>query len=289
MAVSLAILTDRLRWEEKALYSAASSAGLRASIVDVKANSVDLSDESSLPEEVRGSDVVLQRCVSHYRGLYYAAILERFNRVVINSFNTTLVTGNKLLTSLELVKKGIPTPKTYVAFSDDAAIAFMERHGYPVVVKPVVGSWGRLVTKVDDRDDASALVEFRRMINDPTYQVYYLQEYVRRPPRDLRAVVVGDELVAAEYRYQPPDDWRTNIARGGRAEPARLGDAEREIVLKAAEAVGGGVLGVDAMETEEGLLVHEVNGGLEFHGVSAATGVDVAAKIIEYAVKVARR
>ncbi len=289
MANIISILTDRLRWEEKALYAAALNAGLKASIVDVKSNSIDISDESTLPAEVREADVVLQRCLSHYRGLYYTAILERFNRRVINSFTTSLITGNKLLTSLELVKNGVPTPKTYVSFSDESALEFMERHGYPIVVKPVVGSWGRMVTKVDDRDDANALVEFRRLISDPTYQVYYLQEYVRRPPRDLRAVVVGDEIVAAEYRYQPPGDWRTNIARGGRAEPAYLGDGEREIVLKAAEAVGGGVLGVDAMETDEGLLVHEVNGGVEFHGVSLATGVDVAAKIIEYARRVARR
>jgi len=289
LANSLSILTDRLRWEEKALYTAALNMGLSASIVDVKSSSIDISDESTLPAEVRDSDVVLQRCVSHYRGLYYTAVLERFGRRVINSFMTSLMTGNKLLTSLELVKRGIPTPRTYVSFSDESAVEFMERHGYPMVVKPVVGSWGRMVTRVDDRDDANTLVEFRRMLQDPTYQVYYLQEYVRRPPRDLRAVVVGDDVVAAEYRYQPPDDWRTNIARGGRAEPVSLKGHDREIVLKAAEAVGGGVLGVDAMETEDGLLVHEVNGGVEFHGVTHATGVDVATKIIEYARSVAKR
>ena len=289
MANSLSILTDRLRWEEKALYTTALNMGLRASIVDVKSSSIDISDESTLPMEIRDSDVVLQRCVSHYRGLYYTAVLERFGRRVINSFMTSLLTGNKLLTSLELVKRGVPTPRTYVSFSDESAVEFMERHGYPMVVKPVVGSWGRMVTKVDDRDDANMLVEFRRMLQDPTYQVYYLQEYVKRPPRDLRAVVVGDDVVAAEYRYQPPGDWRTNIARGGRAEPVSLEGHDREIVLKAAEAVGGGVLGVDAMETDDGLLVHEVNGGVEFHGVAHATGVDVATKIIEYARGVAKR
>jgi [lysine-biosynthesis-protein LysW]--L-2-aminoadipate ligase len=289
LANAISILSDRLRWEEKALYKSALSMGLKASIVDAKSHTLDILDESSLPAEVRESDVVLQRCVSHYRGLYYAAVLERFGRLVVNSFSTSLISGNKLLTSLELAKRGIPTPRTYVSFSDDSAVEFMDRHGYPMVVKPIVGSWGRMVAKVDDRDDASIIVEFRRMLQDPTYQVYYLQEYVRRPPRDIRAVVVGDSVVAAEYRYQPPDDWRTNIARGGRAEPANLREDEREIMLKAAEAVGGGVLGVDAMETEEGLLVHEVNGGVEFHGVSRATGIDVASKIVEYVKSIARR
>ncbi|MGC8969185.1 MAG: lysine biosynthesis protein LysX [Conexivisphaera sp.] len=289
MASSIAILSDRLRWEEKALYTSALNMGLKASILDVKSHSLDISDASSVPAELRDSDVVLQRCVSHYRGLYYTAVLERFGLTVVNSFTTSLISGNKLLTSLELVKRGVPTPRTYVSFSDESALEFMDRHGYPIVLKPIVGSWGRMVAKLDDKDDANMVVEFRRMLQDPTYQVYYMQEYVRRPPRDLRAVVVGDEVVAAEYRYQPPDDWRTNVARGGRVEPARLSSAEREIVLKAAEAVGGGVLGVDAMETEEGLLVHEVNGGVEFHGAARATGVDIASKIIEYARKLARR
>jgi len=289
LANSISILIDRLRWEEKALYASAVDAGLKASLVDVKSHSMDISDRSSLPEDLRGSDVVLQRCISHYRGLYYSAVLEAFDYRVVNSFMTSMVSGNKLLTSLRLVKMGVPTPRTYVSFSDESALEFMERHGYPIVMKPIVGSWGRMVAKVDDKDDANTVVEFRRMIQDPTYQVYYLQEYVRRPPRDLRAVVVGDSVVAAEYRYQPPDDWRTNIARGGRAEPVKLDAGDAEIVLKAAEAVGGGVLGVDAMETEDGLLVHEVNSGVEFHGASRATGVDIAAKIVEYARGIIRK
>ena len=286
MATRLAIVYDRLRWEEKQLYTGALGAGVEVTLVDAKTNGLALSDDLG---KWRDEDVVLQRCISYYRGLYYTAILESMGVPVINKFGTSLVGGNKLLTTLKLVKAGVPTPHTYAAFSDESALNLMEDMGYPVVVKPIVGSWGRLIARIDDRDDAGLLIEARRLSPDPLQHIYYLQEYVDRPPRDIRAVVVGDDVVAAIYRYQPPGDWRTNVARGGRVEAARLAGEQREIILKAAEAVGGGVLGVDAMEARDGLLVHEVNNTVEFKGASQATGVDIASRIVEYAKAIGSR
>ncbi len=280
MVTRLAIVYDRLRWEEKKLYTSAKDAGVEVTLVDAKTNGLTLFDDVG---RWKDEDVVLQRCISHYRGLYYTAILESMGIPVVNSFETSLVSGNKLLTTLKLAKAGVPTPRTYAAFSDEAALNIMESIGYPVVVKPIVGSWGRLIARIDDRDDASLLIEARRLSSDPLQHIYYLQEYVDRPPRDIRAIVVGEDVVAAIYRYQPPGDWRTNVARGGRVEAAILTGEQREMILKAAGAVGGGVLGVDAMEAREGLLVHEVNNTVEFKGASQATGLDIASRIVDYA------
>lgn len=282
MTRRLVILYDRLRWEEKALLNAARAAGLEAKMVDAKSRHLTVTN--GLPGETltEFNGVVLQRCISHFRGLYYTAVLESKGVRVINDFYSSLVSGNKILTSLRLVERGVPTPKTYLAFSEDSLLSLADELGYPLVLKPIVGSWGRMVAKISSRDQVLLVVEMRKLIPDPLQHIYYIQEYVERPPRDIRAIVVGGEIVAAIYRYQPPGEWRTNVAIGGRAEKAMLDKESKEVILKAAEAVGGDVLGVDAMESKDGLLVHEVNGTVEFRGASQVSGVDVAARIIDY-------
>ena len=156
-------------------------------------------------------------------------------------------------------------------------------------MKPVIGSHGRLVSLVDDVSLAKALLEHEEAMGDGLHRVHYVQEYVPKPSRDIRAVVVGGEVVASIYRYAPEGEWRTNVAIGGRAEPCRLTPEAEELALRAAEAVGGEVVGVDMMEGRDGLLVNEVNPTVEFRGASQATGVDVAAKVIEYLRGAARR
>ncbi|MEM1985561.1 MAG: lysine biosynthesis protein LysX [Nitrososphaeria archaeon] len=283
--MKVSILYDIIRWEEKALYDAGKKLGIEVEMVDVKEKEFDLTKNAS----TEFGDIALQRSVSYYRNIHTTAYLEYKNIKVINSLNTAIITGNKMFTTLVLQKHNIPTPKTIVAFTSETAMKiFKEEFGGRAVLKPVSGSWGRMVALLNDEAAAQAVLEDRDYMY-PMYQVYYMQEYVNRPPRDLRIFVIGDEVVTGIYRYQPENDWRTNTARGGKAVKCEITDEIRELALKASKAVGGGVFGVDMMESPNGLIVHEVNNTTEFKNTVPATGVDIPKLIIEYVIKEARR
>jgi [lysine-biosynthesis-protein LysW]---L-2-aminoadipate ligase len=282
--VQLGITFDRLRWEEKALKQAAESAGLKTSLIDVKSLNFEVGKKR--PEF---GDVVLQRCISHYRSLLLSQTLEGSGLRVINSHSVAEVCSNKLATSIALSRAGVPTPRTYLALSSDAVEAAAEELGYPLVLKPFVGSWGRMVAVVKDKATLQALVEYKEELANPIEHMYYLQEYIHRPPRDIRAIVAGDRLVTCVHRYAPPGEWRTNVARGGTSEAFRPDEELKEIVHKASEAVGGGVLGVDAMETSSGYVVHEVNNTVEFRGAQSAVDVDIPKRIVEYVAHTVKR
>lgn len=279
---TLSLLYDRIRTEEKLIINAAEKKSIELRPIDAKEFHLTVTDLEK--ERELFGDVVLERCVSHFRGLHLTAALEGKSIKVINSYQVSSICGNKLLTSIVLAKNGIPTPKTLVAFTKEEAMRAVEELGFPSVIKPIFGSWGRLIAPLKDRETAQAILEHREEMGNPLYQIYYIQEMIKRPPRDIRSVVVGDEIVASIYRYSAPEDWRTNIARGGKAEVCKLTDDMKEVILKAAGAVGGGVLGVDAMETEGGIVIHEVNSTVEFKGVMSASEVDIPSKIIDYAI-----
>jgi [lysine-biosynthesis-protein LysW]---L-2-aminoadipate ligase len=235
-----------------------------------------------------GYHLVLQRCVSYFRNLHSTAALEHGGHRVVNSFACAQTCGNKLFMTLELKKHGVPTPRTALALSEEAALRTAEDLGYPVVLKPVIGSWGRLVALLKDGDAARAVVEDREHMF-PLYQVYYLQEFVRRPPRDIRSFVIGGRTVAAIYRNSGGSDWRTNTARGGKAEPCKVTKELDDLSIRAAEAVGAEISGVDLMETSNGLTVHEVNNTTEFKNTVPATGVDIPGLIIDYLISLQKR
>ncbi len=232
--------------------------------------------------------VVLQRCVSYFRNIHSTAALESAGHRVVNSFSCAWVCGNKLFGSLALVKGNVPTPKTVLAMAESSALRSVEEIGYPAVLKPVVGSWGRLSALLRDRDAAKAVVEDREQMF-PLYQVYYLQEFVKRPQRDIRSFVINGQTIAAIYRYSGPSEWRTNTARGGRAEECRVTPELNELSVRAAGAVGGEFVGVDLMEGKDGLLVHEVNNTTEFKNTVPATGVDIPGMVIDYLISVQKR
>lgn len=235
-----------------------------------------------------GDHMVLQRCVSYFRNVHSTAALEASGHRVVNSFACATTCGNKLFGSLALLGAGIPTPPTRLALSTEGALKAADSLGYPVVLKPVVGSWGRLSALLKDGDAATAVLEDREHMF-PLYQVYYLQKFVGRPPRDIRSFVVGGDTVAAIYRSSDGRDWRTNTARGGKAEACKATGEVAELSVKAAEATGGEIVGVDLMETEDGLVVHEVNNTTEFKNTVPATGVDIPALIVDYLVSVQKR
>jgi [lysine-biosynthesis-protein LysW]--L-2-aminoadipate ligase len=283
--VKVSITFDRLRWEEKALSEAAEKAGLEASLVDSKGLVFEIPKKH--PDL---GDVVLQRCISHYRSSILTLMLEGAGLRVINSYAVAETCSNKLATSIALANAGVPTPRTLLALTSEAAEEAAERMGYPLVLKPFTGSWGRMVTVVRDRATLQSLIEYKEELANPQEQhMYYLQEYVKRPPRDIRAIVAGDSIVACVHRVAPPGEWRTNVARGAVSKAFKPSSELRELILKAAEAVGGGILGVDAMEPESGYLVHEVNNTVEFKGAQSAVDTDIPAQLIRYVAQVARK
>ncbi len=283
--MKVSITFDRLRWEEKALSEAAEAAGLEASLVDVKGLIFEIPKKH--PDL---GDIVLQRCISHYRSSLLTQTLEGAGTKVINSYAVAETCSNKLATSIALANAGVPTPRTLLALTSEAAEGAAEKLGYPLVLKPFTGSWGRMVTVVRDRETLQSLIEYKEELANPAEQhMYYLQEYVRRPPRDIRAIVAGDSIVACVHRIAPPGEWRTNVARGATSTAVKPDHELKEIILSAAEAVGGGILGVDAMEPESGYLVHEVNNTVEFKGAQSAVDADIPAQLIKYVAQSARR
>jgi len=283
--VRVSITFDRLRWEEKALSGAAEAAGLEASLVDSKGLIFEIPKKR--PDL---GEVVLQRCISHYRSSTLTLMLEGTGTRVINTYAVAETCSNKLATSIALAKAKVPTPRTFLALTSEAAEEAAEKLGYPLVMKPFTGSWGRMVTVVRDRGTLQSLIEYKEELANPQEQhMFYLQEYVRRPPRDIRAIVAGESIIACVYRIAPPGEWRTNVARGAVSKAFKPDSDLKELILKAAEAVGGGILGVDAMEPESGYMVHEVNNTVEFRGAQSAVETDIPAQLIRYVAQVARK
>jgi [lysine-biosynthesis-protein LysW]--L-2-aminoadipate ligase len=267
-------------------------------IIDAaKKDQIDLRlfDTNSIPIEVTSDhgnngfpDVMLQRCMSYFRSLHVTAALESLGVHVVNSFKATSICGNKLLASMRFREEKLPTPRTFVAFTEKSALEALDRLGYPAVLKPVVGSWGRLVALIKDVDSAKSIIESREYLH-PIQQIYYLQEKVKRPERDIRCYVIGDQVVAAIYRYAPSGDWRTNTALGGQAAKCPVTPELEELSVRAAEAMGGGAFGVDLMETQEGLMVHEVNHTTEFKNTVRVTGVNIPKLLLDYTSQQAKR
>ena len=285
--MKLAITFDRLRLEEKELQKEAEKAGCKSELIDVRKLSFNVTGKKL----TNGfGDIVLQRCISYYRSIFLARILENFGIRVINSTKVSEACGNKLVTSMLLAKAGVPTPKTYVALDSESVFETAEKVGYPVVIKPFTGSWGRMVDIAKEPQTLGTIVEYRESMQSPVEHMYYIQEFVKRPPRDIRLIVAGDEVIAAVYRNAPKGDWRTNVARGGTTTGFKLNKEIEDITLKAAKAVGGGILGVDAMESKDhGYTVHEVNNTVEFKGAQGATEHRIAKKIVEYVIREAKR
>jgi [lysine-biosynthesis-protein LysW]--L-2-aminoadipate ligase len=278
---TLGLFYTIIRPEEKWILEAAANRGLAVERLH--------DEEVTFPLVRNGfkADLVLNRSVSHSRSLYALRFFEHYGVPTVNPYDVVALCGDKVLASLRLAEAGIPTPRTVVALTPEAARKALDEVGYPAVLKPPVGSWGRLMAKVDDAEEAEQIIEHKAALGSPMHSIFYVQEYVEKPERDLRAFVVGDEIVAAMSRHSK--EWRTNAARGATAEPLDPTDEMEDLALRAAKAVGGGVLAVDLMESADGLVVHEVNPTPEFRALTGATGVDVAGRILDYVEGVAKR
>lgn len=281
--MKIGILLSRVRVEEKWLFEALDKRALAYDRLDDREVKFDL----ARPGAWLDYDVILERSISFGRGLYATQILNHWGIPTVNTAQVALTCGDKLTTSAALQAAGVPQPNVQVAFTPESALEMIEAMGYPVVLKPVIGSWGRMVSKVNDREAAEALLEHREVLGNYQHQIYYVQEYIRKPGRDIRAFVVGGQTIAAIYRTSP--HWITNTARGGQGSNCPVTPDLNAICLAAAQAVGGGVLAIDVLEdTERGFLINEVNHTMEFHTSVPTTGIDIPGHVIDYVIEIGK-
>ena len=234
-----------------------------------------------------GFDVVIERCINHSRAVHALKIFGDFGIPTVNTYEVAEVCGSKFLTTQALIKTRVPTPRCYMAFTPESALAAMDELGYPCVIKPNTGSWGRLISKINDRDAAEAVLEHKQILGSYHHSIFYIQEYVEKRGRDIRSFVVGDRCIAAVYRYSP--HWITNTARGGKTENCPITDELGDVSVRAAKAVGGGIVAIDVFETPAGLSVNEVNYTMEFRNSITVTGVNIPARVVDYVLEVGRK
>src|SRR5512146_2855748 len=281
--MKIGILLSRGRGEEKWLLEAMEKRGLVFERIDDRETNFDINQPGSWTEY----GAVLERSLSFMRGLYSTQILNAWGVPTVNMSHVAATCGDKLATSAALARAGIPQPRVKIAFTPEAALNAIEELGYPVVLKPTVGSWGRLLAKITDRDAAEAILEHKDTLGSFQHSVFYIQEYIHKPGRDIRSFVIGDRTVCAIYRSSP--HWITNTARGGKAEVCPVTPEINEISVRAAQAVGGGVVAIDILEDpERGFLINEVNHTMEFHSTVPLTGVDLPGMLVDYAVSIVK-
>ncbi len=278
--MKVGILYSRVRVEEKLLIEALEKRGIPYDLLDDREIILDMGRPGL------NYDVILERCINHSRAISALRILNDWGIPTVNTYEVGEICGNKLLTTSALFRAGVPSPRTVVAFTTESALQAIEEMGYPVVLKPAIGSWGRLLSKINDREAAETVLEHKQILGSYHHSIFYIQEYIRKPGRDIRAFVIGDEAICAIYR--DAEHWITNTARGGHASNCPVTSELNAISVAAAKAVGGGVLAVDVLEDpHRGYLVSEVNYTMEFRNSIAPTGVDIPNRIIDYVVAVA--
>jgi [lysine-biosynthesis-protein LysW]--L-2-aminoadipate ligase len=268
----VALVASRMRLEEKLVLAALDTRGLTAVVVDDRALAARLDDPAPR------WDVVLNRSLSAQRRHVVGQLCGLWDVPVVNAPDVIRTCDDKVATSIALHRRGVATPVTAVGLSPDAGIDAIESTGYPSVVKPVNGSWGRLLARVNDQDAAEAVLAHRFAAPSPQLKVVYAQEFVRTPGRDIRVLVAGGHVVAAAYRES--GHWAANRARGGVMRACPVSVELEKLSLAAAEAVGGGFLGVDVLERADGLLVTEVNGTPEFAGLADTCEHDIAGALV---------
>ncbi len=287
----IGILITHIRAEEKLLINAFQERGLQPDIILDRDLNFDVTGTAAqlAPSGVSWSDydIIVERAVSTSRGLYALALLNSWGVNTINRYDTAAICADKLRTSIALAQAHVAQPATRVSFDPDTTLQSLSDLGYPAVLKPVTGSWGRLLARVNDPETAEAIIEHRQTLGDYNHHVYYAQEYVNKPGRDIRAFVIGDRTICAIYRTS--QHWITNTARGGQATNCPITPELDHICTQAAQAVGGGILAIDVLEDADGrLLVNEINHTMEFRNSSAPTGVDIANEVVSYTLEQAR-
>ncbi|MBP7960709.1 MAG: lysine biosynthesis protein LysX [Caldilineaceae bacterium] len=285
--MQVGILYSRVRAEEKLLFEAFEKRGVDFELVDDRNIVFEISGGQSFGDQYKKFDVVVERCINHSRALYSLRILNDRGIPTVNTAHVADVCGNKLQTTSALTAAGVPSPRTLVAYTPESALEAIEALGYPVVLKPAVGSWGRLLSKLNDREAAEAVLEHKEVLGTYHHSIFYIQEYIQKPMRDIRAFVVGNETICAIYRDSA--HWITNTARGGKSSNCPVTPELNDLCVRAAKAVGGGVVAIDVLEDPgRGLLVNEVNYTMEFRNSILPTGIDIPDRMVDFSLRVAK-
>jgi [lysine-biosynthesis-protein LysW]--L-2-aminoadipate ligase len=282
--MNVGICYSRIRKDEKLLLEELRDRDHDVEKVDVRRERFGL---EAGPEAFESVDLLVDRCLATSRSRYVTRFADAYDVPIINSAETARICADKVENSLALASAGVPTPTTEVAFTTEAAMEIVEDFGYPCVLKPVVGSWGRLMAKLDSRSAAEAVLEHKETLGHYEHKVFYVQEFVEKPGRDVRVLATDGDPVAAMVRSA--DHWLTNAAKGADTAPFDLDDEALALVEAASEAVGGGLLGIDLMETgvdddgnPTGYTVHEVNHTVEFKALDDVVDVDVPAAVVDW-------
>lgn len=285
--MKIGVIYSRVRAEEKLLFTALAQRGVEFDLLDDQEMIFEITGGQRCAEQYSQYDIVVERCINHSRALYSLRILNDRGIATVNTAQVADICGNKLQTTSALTAFDVPQPRALVAYTPESALKAIETMGYPVVLKPAVGSWGRLLSKINDRDAAEAILEHKDVLGSYHHSIFYIQEYIAKPGRDIRAFVVGDETICAIYRNS--EHWITNTARGGKSSNCPVTPDLNDICVRAAKAVGGGVVAIDVLEDpDRGLLINEVNYTMEFRNSIAPTGVDIPGRMVDFTLQVAK-
>lgn len=280
----VAMILSRIRLDEKYLLEAFEKRGIEVDRIDDRELILNVTD---ILTRLKDYDVVVERCINHSRALYILDVLNAHGIKTVNSYEAANICGDKMKNSVALYKAGVPTPQVRVAFTAASALQAIEEMGYPVVLKPCVGSWGRLISKINDRDSAEAILEHKEVLGSYHHSTFYIQEYVEKGGRDIRAFVIGGRTIAAIYRDS--EHWITNTARGGKASKCEVTSELNDICVRAARACGGGMLAIDVFEMPDGTYsINEVNYTMEFKNSIETSGVDIPGLMADYVIAVGR-
>ncbi|MEZ4664342.1 MAG: lysine biosynthesis protein LysX [Caldilineaceae bacterium] len=285
--MKVGILYSRVRAEEKLLFEAFQKRGVDFDGIHDDGIIFEITPGHRYAEQYSAYDVVVERCIGHGRALYSLRMLNDRGIPTVNTAQVADICGNKLQTTSALTAHGVPSPRTVVAFTPESALEAIEELGYPVVLKPAVGSWGRMLSKLNDREAAEAVLEHKEVLGTYHHRIYYIQEYINKPMRDIRAFVIGDETICAIYRDS--QHWITNTARGGKSSNCPVTPELNDLCVAAAKAVGGGVVAIDVLEDpDRGLLVNEVNYTMEYRNSILPTNVNIPDRMVDFTLKVGK-
>ncbi|MCH4814856.1 MAG: lysine biosynthesis protein LysX [Saccharolobus sp.] len=281
--MKVALVVDIIRQEEKLIIKALNERQIDYDVINVGQEPIPFNKALSK------YDVGIIRPVSMYRALYSSAILEAAGVHTINSTDAISTCGDKILTYSKLFRNGIPIPDSIIAASPDAAMKAYEQMGFPVIDKPPIGSWGRMVSLIRDVYEGKTIIEHREMLNNSSLKVHIIQEYIKYKERDIRCIVIGDELLGCYARNIPPNEWRANVALGGNPTPIQLDDKIRELAVKSVKLVKGEFVSIDILEHKsKGYVINELNDVPEFKGFMLATGINVAEKLVDHIIRTYR-
>lgn len=273
----MGLIHSRIRMDEKRLMDAARSRAVEVVPIDTTTLVFEL-EKCHLDV-----DVVLERCIDHHRAEYALTVLNSWGIPTVNREKVVETYGNRLLMSQALLQHRVTTPPVRVAFTPESALCAMQELGYPVVMKPLEGPKEQLISRIQDKYTAETVLEHKRILGTYHHSIFYIQKHIEAPGHDIRAYVVGSETIAA--LSVQTSHWIRPIDEGGLVVPYPVTPELNTIAVRAAEAMGGGIVAVDLIRTKNEWYVVDVGTAIGLAEASDHTGVDISDRIVQYAIE----